>query len=190
MDVKDTQQEEFLLRIKKQISYSGWDTELLTGSFEQLKAYITNSLKTRISHPVEETNRNFRNHLYIIHEQSSYQKALDLAFQLRSHPIHIVLTHDLYLEKNFIRSHLETLQTCDAVLVYYGQNNINWYESMVKDILKANWSKRTRGYNFMGIVFEEDAPLHLTKYEDFLYLEVSELLSQEFFNLHIRKMIG
>lgn len=190
MDIKDNTQEEFILRINKQISYSGWDTELITGSFEQLKAYITKSLKTRVTHKSDPIQKNFRNHLYLIHEHSTYQKALDLAFQLRTHPIHIVLTHDLYLEKNFVRSHLETLQTCDAVLIYYGLNNINWYESMVKDIMKANWSMRKSSFSFKGMIFEDDAPLHITKYEDFLYLRVSELLSQEFFNLHLKKMIG
>ena len=41
-----------------------------------------------------------------------------------------------------------------------------------------------------GMIFDDDSPLHLTKYEDFLYLRVSELLSQEFFNQHLKKMIG
>ena len=190
MDIKDNLQEEFITRIKKQVGYSGWDTELITGSFEQLKAYISNTLKTRITHRLDNIQKSYRNHLYLIHEQSSYQKALDLAFQLRSHPIHIVLTHDLYLEDNFVRSHIETLQTCDAALIYYGLNNVNWYESMVKDIMKANWSQRKKSFRFKGMVFDDDAPLHITKYEDFLYLRVSELLSQEFFNTHLKKMIG
>jgi hypothetical protein len=141
-------------------------------------------------HRAEQIRQDYRNHLYLIHEHSTYQKALELAFQLRTNPVHIVLTHDLYLEENFIRSHLETLQTCDAVMIYYGLNNIYWYESMVKDIMKVNWSQRKRPFRFKGMVYDDDAPLHITKYEDFLYLRVSELLSQEFFNLHLKKMIG
>jgi hypothetical protein len=190
MDIKDTQQEEFILRIKKQISYSGWDSEVITGSFEQLKAYISNTLKTRVLHRSTRIQKNYRNHLYLIHEQSTYQKALELAFQLRTNPVHIVMTHDLYLEQNFIHSHLETLQTCDAVLIYYGLNNVYWYESMVKDIMKVNWSQRKKPFRFKGMVYDDDAPLNIVKYEDFIYLRVSELLSQEFFNNHLKKMIG
>jgi len=190
MDIKDNRQEEFILRIKKQISYSSWDTEMITGSFEQLKAYITDSLKTRVLHRSDRKQKNYQNHLYLIHEHSTYQRALELAFQLRTNPIHIVLTHDLYLEDNFIRSHLDTLQTCDAVLIYYGVNNVYWYESMVKDIMKVSWSERKKPFRFKGMVFDDEAPLHITKYEDFLYLRVSELLSQDFFDIHIKKMIG
>ncbi|HEC44117.1 MAG TPA: hypothetical protein ENI20_14940 [Bacteroides sp.] len=190
IDIKDNHQEEFIVRIKKQLGYSGLETELITGSFEQLKAYISNSLKTRVLHKSDQVQKDYRNHLYLIHEHSTYQKALDLAFQLRTNPIHIVLTHDLYLEKNFIRSHLEALQTCDAVLIYYGLNNVYWYESMVKDIMKVNWSERKKPFRFKGMVYDDDVPLYITKYEEFLYLRVSELLSKEFFNGHLKKIVG
>ena len=146
-----------------------------------------NNLVDRAKYP---RDKNFRNHLYLIHEHSTYQRALELAFQLLTNPIHIVLTHDLYLEKNFIRSHLEALQTCDAVLIYYGLNNVYWYESMVKDIMKVNWSERKKPFRFKGMVSDDDAPLYITKYEDFLYLRVSELLNKEFFNAHLKKIVG
>ena len=147
-------------------------------------------MRTRVQNKHERKKKDYRNHLYLIHEHSTYQAAVELAFKLRSNPIHIVLTHDLYLEDNFIRSHQETLQTCDAVLIYYGLNNVYWYESMVKDIMKVNWSQRKQPFRFKGLVYDEDVSLHITKYEDFLYLRVSELLSQEFFNIHLKKMIG
>ena len=56
--------------------------------------------------------------------------------------------------------------------------------------MKINWSQRKTPFRFKGMIYDDDAPLNIVKYEDFLYLRVSELLSQEFFNAHLKKMIG
>jgi len=52
VEIQDIFQEKLIEKIRKQIAYSGWDTELITGSFEQLKEFVLNILKTRIAHKV------------------------------------------------------------------------------------------------------------------------------------------
>ena len=73
IDIQDIFQEKLIEKIQKQISYSGWDTELITGSFEQLKEFVLNALKSRIAIKVSLAERALQNTIYLIHEKSVYQ---------------------------------------------------------------------------------------------------------------------
>ena len=190
MDIQDIFQEKFIEKIRKQIGYSGWDTELITGSFEQLKEFVLNTLKSRISHKVSLASHSMQNYIYLVHEKSVYKEALNIAAQLRDYPIDVILTHDLYLQKNFIRAHNETLNNCDAVLVYYGLNNAQWYESTLKEIVKIRKTQRKRPFAFQAVINEKEPVFHLPKFEEFLYLKISELMSQNFFKKYLKKMIS
>ena len=65
MDIQDIFQEKLIEKIRKQIGYSGWDTELITGSFEQLKGFVLNILRTRIAHKVSLAERTLQNSIYL-----------------------------------------------------------------------------------------------------------------------------
>ena len=69
--------------------------------------------------------------------------------------------------------------------------------NLIANRIKLHRNTRNYGLNFQYendgktiIIEAQNELLHITKYEDFLYLRVSELLSQEFFNQHLKKMIG
>jgi hypothetical protein len=190
IDIQDIFQEKLIEKIRKQISYSGWDTELITGSFEQLKEFVLNLLKSSIAHKVSMAEHTLQNSIYLIHEKSVYQEALDVASQLRNHPIDVVLTHDLHLQDRFIRAHHEMLQNCDAVLVHYGLNNAQWYESTIKEIIKISKTQRKRPFAFQAVISDKEPLLQLPKFDEFLYLKVSELMGQDFFKKYLKKMIG
>ena len=190
IDIQDIFQEKLIEKIQKQISYSGWDTELITGSFEQLKEFVLNALKSRIAIKVSLAERALQNTIYLIHEKSVYQDALDVASQLRNYPIDVVLTHDLHLQDRFIKAHYETLQNCDAVLVHYGLNNAQWYESTIKEIIKISKTQRKRPFAFQVVIIDKVPLMQLPKFDEFLYLKVSELMGQDFFKKYLKKMIG
>ena len=190
IEIQDIFQEKLIEKIRKQIGYSGWDTELITGSFEQLKEFVLNLLKSRIAHKVSLAERTLQNSIYLIHEKSVYQDALDVASQLRNYPIDVVLTHDLHLQDRFIRAHHETLQNCDAVLVHYGLNNAQWYESTIKEIIKISKTQRKRPFAFQAVISDSEPLLQLPKFDEFLYIKVSELTGQDFFKKYLKKMIG
>jgi hypothetical protein len=190
IEIQDIFQEKLIEKIRKQISYSGWDTELITGSFEQLKEFVMNILKSSIAHKVSLAEHTLQNSIYLVHEKSVYQDALDVASQLRNYPIDVVLTHDLHLQERFIRAHHETLQNCDAVLVHYGLNNAQWYESTLKEIIKISKTQRKRPFAFQAVISDKEPVLHLPKFDEFLYLKVSELMGQDFFKKYLKKMIG
>ncbi len=190
IEIRDTPQQKFIEHIRKQISYSDWDTEVITGTFEQFKNFVLNSLKRRIPYSIPNTAPPAEKFIYLIHEKSVYQEALEIAFQLRNYSLHIIMTHDLYLQENFIRAHIETLRSCDAVLVYYGLNNVYWYESIIKEIIKTGRNQHNNPFSFKAVIYHEDPVYHIEKYQDFLYLSIPELMSQDFFKQHLKKIIG
>lgn len=189
VEIQDIFQEKLIEKVRKQIGYSGWDTELITGSFEQLKEFVRNIMKTNIAHKVSLAESTLENSIYLVHEKSVYLDALDIAAQLRNYPIDVVLTHDLHLQEHFIRAHHETLKNCDAVLVHYGLNNAQWYESTIKEVIKISKTQRKRPLAFQAVISDKEPVLHLPKFDEFLYIKVSELTGQDFFKKYLKKMI-
>ena len=186
----DKLQENFIAKIKRQLGYTTWDTELITGTFEQLKEFIFNALKTRITYSMDMPDSGLQNYVYLIHEKSVYQEALDISLRLKSYPLHIQLTHDLYLKPNFIQAHKETLQKCDAVLIYYGLDNVSWFESTVMEVIKIGKVQRMKPLHFQAVIYNPEFKYNLPDYKEFIYLPSNELEGQDFFNKYLKKMIS
>jgi hypothetical protein len=188
LDLSDTQQEKFINRIKSQISYLKGDTELISGSFEQLKELVLNSLSARIKHRIKSgTEDNF---LYIIHEKSNYPDAAEMASRLKAFPLEVVLSHDLDAQKKYIRAHLDTLIQCDAVFIYYDLDNVLWFESIVKDILKTEKINRSAPFKLKAVIADDRLLPKLPKYEGFRYMNREEVSDLDSFYTQLMKMIG
>ena len=185
----DKLQENFIAKIKRQLGYATWETEMISGTFEQLKEFIYNALKTRVAYSLTTSDNTISNYIYLIHEKSVYQEALDISFQLKSYPVHIELTHDLYLKPNFIQAHKEALQKCDAVFIYYGLDNISWFESTIMDVIKISKVNRTKPINLQAVIYNPEFKYNLPDYEDFIYLPNDDLAGKDFFNNYLKKMI-
>jgi hypothetical protein len=188
--IADKKQEEFLNKIKRQIWYLKEDTEIINGSFEKLKDFVFNSVKTRIVHRVKRTVQNEQNVVYLIHEKSVYSQAQDLVESLRPFQLSLILTHDLVNQKSFIRAHKETLTRCDGVIIFYGFDNEYWYESTIKEVIKANHVNRERPFRFKIVVCAKDLLEGLPQYADFIYVDKDKLSGLKVFYNQLNKTIG
>jgi len=188
LDLSDTQQEKFINRIKSQISYLKGDTELISGSFEQLKELVLNSLSTRIKHRIKSS---INDHIvYIIHEKSDYPDTAEMASRLKSFPLQVILSDDLDSEKSYIRAHLDLLTQCDAVFIYYGLDNLLWFESIVKDILKTEKINRSNPFKLKAVIVDDHLLPKLPKYEGFMYMNKDDFSDLDSFYSQLMKMIG
>ena len=188
LDVSDTKQEKFINRIKSQISYLKGDTELISGTFEQLKELVLNSLSTRIKHRIKaELNESV---VYIIHEKSNYPDTAVIANQLKDFQLKIILSHDLDTEQSYIRAHLDTLVQCDAVFIYYGLDNLYWFESIVKDVMKAERTNRRDPFKLKAVIADGIMLPKLPRYEGFKYMNKDDLSDLDSFYNSLMKMIG
>jgi len=181
ISASDKIQENFIAKIKRQLGYATWEMELITGTFEQLKEFIFDSLKTRIAYSPDYIDPKMSNYIYLIHEKSVYQEALEISLQLKSYPLHIELTHDLYLKPNFIQAHKEALQKCDGLFIYYGIDNIYWFESTIMDVIKVSNVQRTKPISFQAVIFNPALTYNLPEYKEFIYLPSDNLAGQELF---------
>ena len=188
--IADKKQEEFINKVRRQIWYLKEDTEIITGSFEKLKEFVFNSVKTRIVHRVKRTVQKEQNVVYLIHEKSVYNQAQDLTESLRPFQLSLILTHDLVNQKSFIRAHKETLARCDGVIIYYGFDNAYWYESTIKEVIKANQVYRERPFRFKIVVCTKDLLDGLTQYFDFIYVDKDKLSDLKVFYNQLNKTIG
>jgi Domain of unknown function (DUF4062) len=188
--ISDKKQEEFINKVKRQIWYLKEDTEIITGSFEKLKEFVFNSVKTRIVHRVKRTVQKEQNVVYLIHEKSVYNQAQDLVESLRPFQLSLILTHDLVNQKSFIRAHKETLTRCDGVIIYYGFDNEYWYESTIKEVIKANHVNRERPFRFKIVVCANDLLDGLVQYADFIYVDKDKLSDLKVFYNQLNKTIG
>jgi hypothetical protein len=188
--IADRKQEEFLNKVKRQVWYLKEDTEIITGSFEKLREYVFNSVKTRIVHRVKRTATNEQNVVYLIHEKSVYNQAQDLTETLRPFQLSLILTHDLITQKSFIRAHKETLTRCDGVIIFYGFDNEYWYESTIKEVIKANQVYRERPFRFKIVVCAKDLMAGLPQYADFIYVDKDKLSDLKVFYNQLNKTIG
>jgi hypothetical protein len=188
--LSDRKQEEFINKIKRQIWYLKEDTEIITGSFEKLKEYVFNSVKTRIVHRVKREARKEQNVVYLIHEKSVYNQAQDLTESLRPFQLSLILTHDLITQKSFIRAHKDTLARCDGVIIFYGFDNDKWYESTIKEVIKADHVYRERPFRFKIVVCGKDLLGDLHRYNDFIYVEKDKFADLKVFYNHLNKTIG
>jgi len=188
--ITDKKQEEFINKVKRQIWYLKEDTEIITGSFEKLKEYVFNSVKTRIVHRVKRTVKKEQNVIYLIHEKSVYNQAQDLVESLRPFQLSLILTHDLVNQKNFIRAHKETLTRCDGVIIFYGFDNKYWYESTIKEAIKANQVYRERPFRFKIVVCAKNLLDGLPQYANFIYVDKDKLSDLKVFYNQFNKTIG
>jgi hypothetical protein len=46
-----------------------------------------------------------------------------------------------------------------------------------------------RPFAFQAIIVDKEPLMHLPKFDEFLYLKVSELMGQDFFKKYLKKMI-
>jgi hypothetical protein len=180
----------FIQRIKKVIQFNEDYTDLLISSFEQLEKTIFDSLKIRIKHVQKSDDPDIQDYIYILHEKTSVAKVEKLASLFEKHAMKTLLTHELHQKKNFIRAHKNSMNNCEAIILYYGLENIHWFESMVKEIIKANKFHRSIPFRFKIIVGEERLIQTLPNYDDFIYIDIESLSNQSFFNDHFLKMIG
>jgi len=74
--------------------------------------------------------------------------------------------------------------------VHYGLNNTQWYESTIKEIIKISKTQRKRPFAFQAVISDKEPVSHLPKFDEFLFLKVSELVGQDFFKKYLKKMIG
>jgi len=188
--LSDKKQEEFINKIRRQVWYLKEDTEIITGSFEKLKEYVFNSVKTRIVHRVKRSVKKEQNVVYLMHEKSVYKEAQDLTESLRPFQFSLILTHDLITHKSFIRAHKETLNRCDGVIIYYGFDNEYWYESTVKEVIKANQVNRERPFMFKIVVCGKNMLEGLHRYSDFIYVDPEKLSDLKIFYNHLNQTIG
>jgi hypothetical protein len=128
--------------------------------------------------------------VYLIHEKSDYTQAQDLTESLRPYQISVILTHDLIAHKSFIRAHKETLTRCDGVIIFYGLDNENWYESTAKEVIKANQAYREKPFKFKIVVCGKDLMAGLHKYHDFIYVDKDKFSDLKVFYNHLNKTIG
>lgn len=180
----------FILRIKSQVQYIKEDTEIISGSYEQLKAYILNTLNVRIKHISQEDRGISRNSVYIIHEKNFYEQARMVAGLFKKQSLNPTLTQDLVHEESFIKAHKNTLQYCESVILFYGQQNPYWIESMVREIIKSSRIYRAARYKFILITGPLKLLEKLPKYDDFIMIDIESLSNQNFLNDHFIKMIG
>jgi hypothetical protein len=185
--LEDRKQEEFINKIKRQVWYLKEDTEIITGSFEKLKEYVFNSVKTRIVHRVKRAAKKEQNVVYLIHEKSVYNQAQDLTESLRPFQLSLILTHDLITQKSFIRAHKETLTRCDGVIIFYGFDNNNWYESTIKEVIKAN---QERPFKFKIVVCAKNMLADLKRFDDFIYVDKDKFSDLKVFYHHLNQTIG
>ncbi len=188
--LEDRKQEEFINKIKRQVWYLKEDTEIITGSFEKLKEYVFNSVKTRIVHRVKRAAKKEQNVVYLIHEKSVYNQAQDLTESLRPFQLSLILTHDLITQKSFIRAHKETLTRCDGVIIFYGFDNNNWYESTIKEVIKANQVYREKPFRFKIVVCAKNMLADLNRYDDFIYVDKDKFSDLKVFYHHLNQTIG
>ncbi|RQW05329.1 MAG: DUF4062 domain-containing protein, partial [Calditrichaeota bacterium] len=188
--ITDRKQDEFINKVKRQIWYLKEDTEIITGSFEKLKEFIFNSLKTRIVHRVKRTVKKEQNVVYLIHEKSMYKEVQDLTETLRPFQFSLILTHDLITHQSFIRAHKETMNRCDGVIIYYGFENELWYESTIKEVIKANQVHREKPFMFKIVVAGKNLLDGLQQYSDFIYVNPEKLSDLKVFYNHLNKTIG
>jgi len=180
----------FIQRIKKTILFNEDNTEILISSFEQMEKAIYDTLKIRIKHIQKVDDPGIQDYIYILHEKTSIGKAEKLASLFEKHSMKTILTHELHQKKNFIQNHKNSINNCEAIILYYGLENLSWFESMIKEIIKANIFTRSAPFKFKIIVGEEKLLQTLPNYDDFIYIDMESLSNQSFFNDHFLQMIG
>jgi hypothetical protein len=190
MIISDTLQSKFIDRIKSNLKYHKGRTEILTESYDQFKDYIISLLKPRIIHSTENLKDIDKNYIYLLHESSVYEEATRIAEKFNEYSFKVITTSELSGQKNFIRAQKEAIINCDGIIVYYGLNNINWYQSVMGEILKISRTQRTRSFKVKAVITEGDKLHNLQRFDDFVYLKKESLSDLNNFGNQIKRMLG
>jgi len=186
----DNKQLKFTDRIRTNVKYDEGKTEIFSGPFEQFKEFLLGYLKTRIVHHAEQPEIITENSIYLIHENSLSNEATELANKLRENSVKTVTAYDLAKRGNFIKAHREALLRCEGIIIYYGQNNLNWYTSIMLEIFKINTSQRAQSFKFRAVITEDDLLKDLPRDDDFIYINKENMTGLNTISYQLKKMLG
>jgi hypothetical protein len=133
LEVQEPRQEALLSRLQD-------DAELLQTSLEELKTLIQDRLNPRPQVPTAERadNRSESDPLrvYLICDQRDEEAIAPLDDYLYDQGFEVIRPLFDEDETQVRQDHLDTLQVCDAVMIYYGGGNEKWLRTKLGDLRK------------------------------------------------------
>jgi hypothetical protein len=155
-------------------------TEIIQAPVEVFKSIIQRKLndkaldENQVKRPESLSGRS----LYIIHKEADLEKVKKIKTILSEKGLQ-VLINDINLSNiECIRMHQQNIVLCDAVLIFYTDNNRLWLNSKISDILKAPGIGRKKKYALKAILANNLSELNAPIYKDLVLIENNSNLSE------------
>jgi hypothetical protein len=150
----------FIENLKKD-SESMEDADLLESTIEELKSFLISKLEDcKLNHQrLYGRGAQTKKLIYFIRQKEDTSKCKIITKFLEKNGFDVI-SSDFGSDLQDSRiSHSESLQRCDAALIYYGHENEGWIKSKQQDLLKARAFGREKPISPRAILIENEAQL-------------------------------
>lgn len=154
-------------------------TEIIQAPVEVFKSIIHRKLNDKaLGEKAEKrTESGNRRSLYIIHKEADLEKVKKIKTILSEKGLQVLINDTTLSNIESIRLHQQNLVLCDAVLIFYADNNRLWLNSKISDILKAPGIGRKKKYSVKAILANNLSELNAPIYKDLVLVENNSNLS-------------
>lgn len=147
----DERQVLYIERIKRDDAFE--NSEIIEAPIEELKSIVYNKLRVKR----EEFSRvEGKKSVYLIYKKGEDDKIKQIAHQLENSNLNVIAPNFDQAQFNVVEEHRKRLMESDAVLIYYGQENDQWLDVKIKDILKVPGYGRVDPFLVKGILVDSD----------------------------------
>jgi hypothetical protein len=145
--INDQRQTLFLNRLKR--DEAGINTEIIESPVETFKTILAGRLNDNHFYLREDYDNIFK--VYLITEETS-SKEIEKIYSTLSLSGLKAVTLDISEQIGIYARHLQKLRECDSVIIYQQEDNINWLNSKLRDLIKAPGIGRKKPFKKVVII--------------------------------------
>lgn len=132
--------------------------ELIQTPFEEFKAIVLNTIE-KIKKPekkiIQKTEgKNAK--IYFIYDKSEVEHANRIIEILNNSGFELITSADAETKGNLVENHRAYLIESDAVLIYYGQENHQWINIKLKDLMKCPGYGKVKPFIVKGLITKQE----------------------------------
>ena len=153
LETKENRQREFIEFLKHDPA-AQQGADLLQTSIEELKTYIEDKLRPTPKPqptPADSNGDEGPLRMYLICDQQDYESITPLADYFFNQGFEVILPLMEGDEAEVREEHKQSLQDCDAVIIFYGNASEGWLRTKLRDVQKSPGYGRTKPMLAQGV---------------------------------------
>jgi hypothetical protein len=158
LNITDEEQYKFIEQVKRDaMTLAG--AEIIQSPIEEMKNIIQYKIEKFFHfHPSNMSDASSVPLVYLICDKNDLELGHSIENMLKENGFRVIMPEFNNQNLNIVNKHRQNLVSCDSVLIFYGNENDQWFKSKMKDLLKSPGYGRDISFHAKAVLSVPEIP--------------------------------